>query len=544
LLYLLRPFPLQWEAEELRKLEAFVEKLVGVEPYFEGHIQRACFYALNFGKFIGLSEGEIRQLYRATFFHDAGKVGIPTEILEKTGALAPEEMKIMRTHPSLGAEICLELGPLEEIAPLVAAHHEKLDGTGYPRGLAGEDIPLLARILAIIEIYDALRSERCYKAPFSLERSLEILRSQAQEGQMDKELVHQFARFGERQYVDPHILSVDVFSSSGATARAAAILAPPCEAEPGSSGQPASKDEEEPITVLVAEDHPDQLEILETLLRRSRYHCVTASDGEEAIARLAEGPVDIAVLDIMMPKMSGLEVCRRIRENPQTRSIYVIFLTALVAGEDRVRGLELGGDDYITKPFYVPELLARLSVGERLTREKRQREREAAHDGLTGLYNRRMFEERLGDEFDRARRYRRPLSVLMIDIDDFKQVNDTHGHDCGDHVLRKIAQILTKKTRKSDVPVRYGGEEFVLILPETHVQDACRAGEKLRNEVKAQVFNSDSSPFSVTISLGVASTSVKAYQEPQALLKDADIALYKAKRRGKDRVESVGAAPS
>ncbi|MGH7767726.1 MAG: HD-GYP domain-containing protein, partial [Candidatus Binatia bacterium] len=130
MLYILRPFPLKWDSESLLRLQAFANQLAQIEPYFEGHLQRACFYALNIGKYIGLSESELRKLYLATFFHDAGKISIPREILQKPGPLTDEEFNVMKTHPTLGVDVCLKLGPLEDIVPLVAAHHEKLDGSG------------------------------------------------------------------------------------------------------------------------------------------------------------------------------------------------------------------------------------------------------------------------------------------------------------------------------------------------------------------------------------------------------------------------------
>src|SRR6185369_816079 len=171
---------------------------------------------------------------------------------------------------------------------------------------------------------------------------------------------------------------------------AAAAQSSAAAAEP----PPAASADGDKLTVLIAEDNPDQMEILETMLGQGRYRLVTATDGEEALAKLASEPIDIALLDIMMPKITGLEVCRRIREDAKLKNIYVIFLTAMVSGEDRVKGLELGGNDYMTKPYYVPELMARLSVGERLTKQRREIEKQAAHDPLTGLHNRRLFEER------------------------------------------------------------------------------------------------------------------------------------------------------
>ncbi|HEY1268100.1 MAG TPA: diguanylate cyclase [Candidatus Binatia bacterium] len=533
MLYLLRPYPLKWEGEDRRRLETFIDRLSKVEPYFEAHIQRACFYALNFGRYIGLSDAEMRLLYLATFFHDSGKVSIPAAILQKPGPLTPDEFEVMKTHPVLGADMCLQLGPLEEIAPLVAAHHEKLDGSGYPQHLTEKDIPFLARIVATIEIYDALRNERSYKPPFSLEKSVEILREEAAAGRLDKDLIDAFVKFGESQYIDPQLLAVDFFSEPAVDVRSSrgAPAAQPSEA-------PKTAAEGEQLTVLIAEDNPDQMEILQTMLGQGRYRLVCAMDGEEAWAKLASEPVDIALLDIMMPKITGLEVCRRIREDPKLKNIYVIFLTAMVSGEDRVKGLELGANDYMTKPYYVPELMARLSVGERLTRERHEIETQAAHDPLTGLHNRRTFEERLSHEFERAKRYSRPLSILMIDVDNFKNINDSHGHPCGDRVLRRIAEVIGARTRKADIAARYGGEEFVVLLPEIGLEGGVQAGEKLRQEIAAIRF--DDNNVSPTVSVGVASTSARPYPDAANVVQDADLALYKAKGRGKNRVEFAG----
>jgi diguanylate cyclase (GGDEF)-like protein len=540
MLYLLRPFPLSWEGENQQRLEAFAVRLEKVEPYFEAHVQRACFYALNFGKWIGLSENEMRLLYQATFFHDAGKVSIPPKILQKPGPLTPEEFAVMSNHPTLGEEMCLKLGPLEEIAPLVAAHHEKLDGSGYPRGLKDKDIPLLARILATIEIYDALRSERVYKQPFSLEKSIEILRQEAVAGHLDRALVDEFVKFGESQYVDPDILAVDFFRDPEKPALARTTQAKPAPklAEVALQETPTEANSETPLTVLIAEDNADQMEILQTILGQGRYRILCAMDGEEAWEKLASERVDIALLDIMMPKITGLEVCRRLREDPRMKNMYVIFLTAMVSGEDRVKGLELGANDYMTKPYYVPELMARLSVGERLTRQRREIEKHAAHDALTGLHNRRTFEERLNHEFARGKRYSRPLSILMLDVDDFKQINDQYGHHWGDVVLQAVGRVLAERTRKSDISARYGGEEFILMLPEVGLEGGAQAGEKLRQEIASLKFDPDSGPsFSLTVSIGVASTSARRYEDGLGVVKEADLALYRAKRTGKNRVE-------
>jgi len=175
----------------------------------------------------------------------------------------------------------------------------------------------------------------------------------------------------------------------------------------------------------------------------------------------------------------------------------------------------------------------------RLIRQREELQRLAIQDPLTGLFNRCHFEDRLEEEFARAKRYKRPFSILMIDIDDFKRINDTYGHDTGDDVLRKVGLVLRKKTRRSDTQVRYGGEEFVLIIPEAGLRGAIQVGNKLCREIRKLVFSTPTSAFSVTISTGVASSSAKRYSHWKEILKDADRALYKAKASGKDCVKTA-----
>ena len=296
--------------------------------------------------------------------------------------------------------------------------------------------------------------------------------------------------------------------------------------------------ETKPLKVLIIEDHPDQRDLLAIVLQREGYQVVTAANGVEALEQLEREAIQIVLSDIMMPKMDGFELVKNIRSKPALKEIYVILITARIQEGDRVRGLDLGADDYITKPFSFSELLARVRVGTRVVKYQRHLKDQTQIDSLTGLYNRRAMEEKFHDEFERANRYNHPLSVLILDIDNFKTINDTYGHHGGDMALIKIAEILREKTRHSDFSARFGGEEFVLVLPETNLESALQVATKIHDEIRTWPFGKPDRPFTLTVSIGVSSTSEKSHSDWRQMLETADQALYLAKNRGKDRVET------
>jgi two-component system cell cycle response regulator len=291
------------------------------------------------------------------------------------------------------------------------------------------------------------------------------------------------------------------------------------------------------LCVLVIEDLPDQRDLLAMRLRRNGYRVITAANGVEALEKLRAEQVHIALSDVMMPKMDGFELIKAIRSDADLKNLYLILTTALIQEGNRVRGLDSGADDYVTKPFSFSELLARIRVGSRIVQYQQNLEYQTQTDSLTGLYNRRAFEKRLTDEFERASRNGHPLSLLILDIDNFKDINDTYGHNGGDAALVRISQVLRTTTRQSDFPSRFGGEEFVVILPETDHENALTAAERLLGEIRSSVFSANNAYFSLTLSVGVSSTSIHPYANANQMIEDADRALYTAKHNGKDRIE-------
>ena len=311
-----------------------------------------------------------------------------------------------------------------------------------------------------------------------------------------------------------------------------------------SQGVPARANEKETLGVLIVEDNNDIREMVSLMVGSMGYRTYTASTGKEGLIQLRAQVPDIVLLDLMMPEMDGFEFCRVIQADPTLPTPHIIITSAKDALEDKVKGLELGAADYLTKPFNLTELKARIKAGERIVRyQKMLKEQQALleqlarEDKLTGLCNRRHFEERAQEECLRAQRYHHSLSFLLGDLDHFKQINDRYGHAYGDTVLKQVGQTLLLHCRTSDVVARYGGEEFACLLFETDAEDAERVAERLCAAVRELSFTHPSGPFRVTISFGVASLSDQQTQNLAELLEEADKALYSAKHKGRDRVE-------
>jgi diguanylate cyclase (GGDEF)-like protein len=299
------------------------------------------------------------------------------------------------------------------------------------------------------------------------------------------------------------------------------------------------------MKILLAEDSVVARQMLGTALTASGYEVVVAADGEQAWRALQgpDAPV-LALLDWMMPGLDGLEVCRRVREAAREPYVYIIILTGRERPQDVVEGLAAGADDYLKKPFDNQELQARIRTGRRMVELHAQlvaaREalrEQASTDSLTGLANRRSILDTLGRELERCRRSGASCSVAYMDLDHFKRVNDAHGHAAGDAVLKEAAGRMRSTLRPYDLVGRFGGEEFVIVLPGCEEAGARAAAERLRAAIAATPMSAGEVDLTVTCSLGVASGTARRGWDRDRLLSAADSALYRAKSAGRNRVE-------
>jgi two-component system cell cycle response regulator len=305
----------------------------------------------------------------------------------------------------------------------------------------------------------------------------------------------------------------------------------------------------DPSKILVVDDSRTQLDWLVQVLEKEGYSVATAPDGKEAIRKVRSDPPDLVLLDMILPDLDGLEVLRIVKARPDDQFIPVIILSVKSDIDTKVAGLRIGADDFLAKPFAEAEILARCAamlrikhLQEKLREAQRRLEEQSITDALTGLKNRRFFDERLHEEFRRAQRYGDYLSLIMIDLDEFKAVNDRYGHPAGDSVLRDAAGLIRTSIRDPDICARYGGEEFAVILPKTHMSGALAVAERVWRELGAREYPMPAvqagapATVRVTASLGVAFYPSKDISSGELLLRFADQALYQAKRAGRNTI--------
>ncbi|KAA0258909.1 diguanylate cyclase [Deferribacter autotrophicus] len=289
--------------------------------------------------------------------------------------------------------------------------------------------------------------------------------------------------------------------------------------------------------VLVADDDKDAREVLSAFLSKLNYKVYEASNGLDAFELIKNNNISIALIDWIMPGLNGVDLCQKIRELNLNHYVYVIIVTGKSDKDDTLEALHKGADDYIVKPFSFKELKVRLFSAERIIKlENKLKEayeklyNETIHDFLTGILNRRSIINELNNL------YRQPeveIGLIIIDIDNFKKINDTYGHLVGDEVLKDISRIISQTLRKTDFVGRYGGEEFLVILPYLNINESYKIAERIRKNIENNSFHIGNLELKITVSLGVS--SVKKYENLNDALEAADKALYNAKKSGKNK---------
>lgn len=286
-------------------------------------------------------------------------------------------------------------------------------------------------------------------------------------------------------------------------------------------------------SILIVDDDPQVSQLISCILSEENYNIEVVNTSKEALLHSKLKSFDLFLLDINMPGINGYELCNNLKDSYETKEIPIIFLTGNSLPEAIVKGFQCGAIDYITKPFNAPELIARVKNHLELKHYQDFLKQMAVMDGLTKLYNHSFIHERLSEEISNSKRHRLELSLIMMDLDDFKLVNDTYGHKLGDCVLSKVSSTIMDLIREEDIAGRYGGEEFIVILPNTDHSAAYKVAEKIRQAVKKLTW--DFEKLNITISGGVHSLSGETVN---SFIEKADMLLYRAKNSGKDRIMS------
>jgi diguanylate cyclase (GGDEF)-like protein/excisionase family DNA binding protein len=509
----------------LGNLRALSSALSAKDYYTLGHAGRVAAYMALLGSELDWPEDRLEDVRNVAFLHDIGKIGVSDRVLLKAGPLTSEEWELMRQHPGISAEIVRPLFD-EELVAGVRHHHERLDGKGYPDGLAGEAIPLIARAMCVVDCYDAMSCERPYRRALSYRQCLAELRRCAGT-QFDPDMVVAFERALKR--LSGRRASVDALA-----AQAAALI------DPAAHSLLRSRSDEESIEykTMVAglrtfrDDHPPLRFITTFAITGDR--CVTVLDTGDTESDVSHLGDQWLAQDELAAVLAG----ERPRANVLNADDFGVWVTGTAP---------IVSDDGKIVAAVTVDAPALQSLEERLQADRShtlaamlqaaairfsRAEVEAITDGLTGLYNHRYLHERLEEELERARRRETTLSLLFFDCDEFKVYNDAYGHKAGDAALARIARITEASSRRVDLAARYGGEEFVLVLVETDGRGALTVAERIRGEVASSSVLAGR-PLSVSIGVATYPNDASAKDE---LLDKADWAMYAAKRAGRNRV--------
>lgn len=531
------------------------------DPETGAHIERVQSYARLVAQYLSTTEKHrgmidaefIRLIHQTSPLHDIGKVAIPDSILLKPGSLADGEKAIMRTHVTIGAQTLdasrkrfPNVRFLQMARDIAMSHHERWDGKGYPEGLKGEQIPLPARIVAIADVYDALTSRRVYREPMThFQAKTYILREAGLH--FDPDVVDAFVQ-AEKQFITIREQFKDAELQGNRLPASDKAGEAPLDGEPSRRGRER---------VMIVDDDAVTREMIMDFLTEHGFEAVSFDDPSKALESIKQQRPRLIISDWEMPQMDGLEFCRHVRALSLGSHLHFIMLTVHASKAELSQAFDAGVDDFLGKPFDEVELMARLRSGlraaafydevlrqtqgsrqlnEQLINLNHRLENLAITDDLTGLYNRREAMRRLEEQWTMSDRYQRPLTVVTLDIDHFKRINDQHGHSAGDMVLREVAVALRSCIRSTDTVCRIGGEEFLIILPFQSMPEAELCAQRCRSTVAAKEFNYLGQILKTTVSAGIAGRRSEMLCCAD-LLAEADAALYKAKRAGRNMVQ-------
>ena len=295
-----------------------------------------------------------------------------------------------------------------------------------------------------------------------------------------------------------------------------------------------------PGKILVVEDTQKDFEFLQNTLEKEDYKIVRSPDGKGLLALMEKERPDLIVLDLLLPDTDGFELCKAIRSEERFLNVPILFFTSSINLDNKLLGLQLGASDFLGKDCDGRELSLKIR---NLLQSKQRYDsivKLSVIDSLTHVYNRRYFQHRLRDEFERGRRYDREFCCMIIDVDHFKEVNDTKGHLVGDKVLKTIAAVLRNNIRAADILCRYGGDEFGLLLPETNFQGAYVTAERVRSTVEKTNLNTEEDPVMISLSIGISSLVEGGALGMDELVTQADVALYQAKKSGRNQISFYG----
>lgn len=512
----------------------------------EGHSQRVTDETLRLATHMGLDGAQLLQIRRGALLHDIGKMGIPDAILLKPGPLTDEEWVVMKKHPTYALELLSPIGYLRPALEIPYSHHEKWDGSGYPLGLSGKQIPLPARIFAVIDVVDALRSDRPYRKGWPIERVLQHIRD-GSGTHFDPQVVEKFLQLHSQNEVEkksdarnePHIAATPAVALPNLTELGQDVQ------ERLQMWEFTVENANDAVLVTTPELAPPGPHIVYV---NSAFTRMTGYEAHEVIGltpRILQGPLtNRAEMNRMR---SELEAGRPFVGEAMnyTKDGHAYYMEWSVYGLNDADGKLLHyvavQRDISARKRYEMQIdeQARLlaETNQQLADANARLATLTLTDSLTGISNHRALHQKLGEEIARAARYKTPLSLLLLDVDRFKAYNDTFGHPAGDEALQKIAQLLQQHRRQSDIVARHGGEEFAVLLPQTDYAGALVLAEGLRVAVE----NASWPLRAVTISIGVATltdfnSNATPLETANDLVSRADAALYNSKEQGRNRV--------